>query len=275
MRPERTLREAPPSRDAVTTSRTWLDSVEVNTLTSSGMIAPARVPHVMTVESFHQSVPSPSPGISSQDTMYVSATETIDVSQTRLVSGTSKFIRVALPYRAPASASFTMYDAPLAKIMMMRITKIHTRSCTWTSCWGTATRMNAISATPVTPYVSKPSAVGPTESPALSPVQSAMTPGLRASSSLMLKTIFMRSEPMSAILVKMPPQMRRAEAPSDSPMAKPMKQGPASSLGRNARMQIMKNSSMATSRRPTLMPDLSGMSRVARALMRMPNHATP
>ena len=95
---------------------------------------------------------------------------------------------------------------------------------------------------------------------------------------------------MSAILVKMPPQMRRAEAPRDSPMAKPMKQGPASSLGRNARMQIMKNSSMATSRRPTLMPDFSGMRSVARALprraekaarllatvlMRMPNQATP
>jgi hypothetical protein len=32
---------------------------------------------------------------------------------------------------------------------------------------------------------------------------------------------------MSAILVKMPPAMRSAAAPSDSPMAKPMKQGPA------------------------------------------------
>ena len=69
--------------------------------------------------------------------------------------------------------------------------------------------------------------MGPTESPALSPVQSAMTPGFRASSSLILKTIFIRSAPMSAILVKMPPAMRSAAAPSDSPMAKPMKQGPA------------------------------------------------
>src|SRR5207253_1106900 len=43
-----------------------------------------------------------------------------------------------------------------------------------------------------------------------------MTPGFRASSSLMLKTIFMRSDPMSAIFVKMPPAMRSAEAPSDS-----------------------------------------------------------
>jgi hypothetical protein len=60
----------------------------------------------------------------------------------------------------------------------------------------------------------------------LSPVQSAMTPGLRASSSLMLKTIFIRSAPMSAIFVKMPPAMRSAAAPSDSPIANPMKHGP-------------------------------------------------
>src|SRR4051812_24400996 len=126
--------------------------------------------------------------------------------------------------------------------------------------------MNEMSATPVTPYVSKPSAVGPTESPALSPVQSAMTPGFFGSSSGSLKTIFMRSEPMSAILVKMPPQMRSTDAPNDSPMANPMKQGPTSSRGRNTRMQIMKNNSTQTSSRPTLMPERSGMSSVASAL---------
>jgi hypothetical protein len=43
----------------------------------------------------------------------------------------------------------------------------------------------------------------------------------------MLKTIFIRSAPMSAILVKMPPAMRSALAPSDSPIANPMKHGPA------------------------------------------------
>ena len=95
---------------------------------------------------------------------------------------------------------------------------------------------------------------------------------------------------MSAILVKIPPQMRSTEAPRDSPMAKPMKQGPTSSRGRNTRMQIMKNSSTQTSRRPTLMPERSGMKRVlsglplsaekaarefATVLMRMPNQATP
>src|ERR687883_564219 len=51
-RPESTLSDAPPSRDDVTTSRTCADVVDVNTLTNSGMIAPASVPHVITVESF-------------------------------------------------------------------------------------------------------------------------------------------------------------------------------------------------------------------------------
>src|SRR5690349_2834059 len=153
-----------------------------------------------------------------------------------------------------------------------------------------ASARNAINATPVTPYVSKPSAVGPTESPALSPVQSAITPGFFGSSSGSLNTIFIKSEPMSAILVKMPPQMRSTLAPSDSPMAKPMKHGPTSGRGRNIRMQIMKNSSTATSSRPTLMPERSGMPSVASGfplsaenaarefatvLMRMPNQATP
>src|SRR5579872_1449611 len=86
-----------------------------------------------------------------------------------------------------------------------------------------ASDRNAINATPVTPYVSKPSAVGPTLSPALSPVQSAITPGFLGSSSGSLKVIFMRSDPMSAILVKMPPQILSADAPKDSPMANPTK----------------------------------------------------
>ena len=149
------------------------------------------------------------------------------MSHTRRVSGVSKFIVFASPKLAFAQAAFNRYDTPLAITIMMRITKIQTRSWTCTRGSVTATRMNEISATPVTPYVSKPSALGPTESPALSPVQSAITPGFRASSSLMLKTIFIRSAPMSAIFVKMPPAMRSAAAPSDSPIAKPMKHEPA------------------------------------------------
>src|SRR5881398_2333424 len=66
-----------------------------------------------------------------------------------------------------------------------------------------ASARNAINATPVTPYVSKPSAVGPTESPALSPVQSAITPGFFGSSSGSLKTIFIGSDLMK-IVFKLP-----------------------------------------------------------------------
>ena len=58
-RPDRMLSDAPPSRELVTTSRTCRESIEVKTLTNSGMIAPASVPQVMTVESFHQSDGSP------------------------------------------------------------------------------------------------------------------------------------------------------------------------------------------------------------------------
>jgi hypothetical protein len=57
------LREAPPSRAELTTSFTWPEVVDVKTFTNSGMIAPARVPQVMTVDSFHHSVPSPSVGM--------------------------------------------------------------------------------------------------------------------------------------------------------------------------------------------------------------------
>ena len=104
---------------------------------------------------------------------------------------------------------------------------IHTRSCRCMSWSPIANNMKETSATPVTPYVSNPSAVGPTLSPALSPVQSAITPGFLGSSSPILNTTFIRSEPMSAILVKIPPAILNAEAPKLSPIAKPMKQAPA------------------------------------------------
>src|SRR5262249_45955532 len=88
-RPDRMLSDGPPSRDEVTTSFTWPDSVDVKILTSSGMIAPASVPQVMTAESFHQSWPSPRSGIISLETTNVRTTDRIEVSQTRNVSGCS------------------------------------------------------------------------------------------------------------------------------------------------------------------------------------------
>jgi len=107
-KPERMLSDGPPSRDAVTISRTWRESIEVKTLTSSGMIAPASVPQVMIVDSFHHSVVSPPrSGISSREATKVTPTESSEVSQTRLVSGASKFISSAWRYFEAANASLT------------------------------------------------------------------------------------------------------------------------------------------------------------------------
>ena len=64
---------------------------------------------------------------------------------------------------------------------------------------------------------------------------------------------------MSAIFVKMPPAMRSAEAPSDSPMAKPMKHGYAKSRGMKRSTISMSSSSMEMSSIPMLMPAFSGM----------------
>src|SRR5512143_1658699 len=91
-RPDRMLSDAPPSRDEVTTSRTCRDSVDVKTFTNSGMIAPAKVPQVITLDSCHHSVPSPRSGNIRYETMYVSTTDMIEVNHTRNVSGASKFI---------------------------------------------------------------------------------------------------------------------------------------------------------------------------------------
>src|SRR5512134_1098592 len=92
------LSDAPPSREAVTISRTCPEFVEVKILTSSGMIAPASVPQVMMVESFHHSVPPPSAGIRRYDRRYVIAMETIEVSHTSEVSGCSKLNLADSPY---------------------------------------------------------------------------------------------------------------------------------------------------------------------------------
>ena len=158
----------------------------------------------------------------------MSATETIDVSHTSRVSGDSKFIVLASPKLAFAHASLSRYDTPLAMIIITRITKIQTRSCTWTVGSATATRMNgdqrdAGDAVGLEAVCARPHRVAGVVAGAVGDhARDSAT-----SSSLMLKTIFIRSEPMSAILVKMPPAIRSTDAPSDSPIAKPMKQEPA------------------------------------------------
>jgi hypothetical protein len=62
----------------------------------------------------------------------VVTTDTIDVSHTSEVSGASKFILDTPAYRPRATASLIRYEAPEATIMSTRITKIHTSSCTCT-----------------------------------------------------------------------------------------------------------------------------------------------
>src|SRR5690349_2548075 len=96
-------RDGPPSSAEVTTSLTWRDSVEVNTLTSSGIIAPASVPQEMMVASFHHCESSPpSEGIICDEIRYVSAMDTKEVIHTSEVSGASKFILSRLAYFALA-----------------------------------------------------------------------------------------------------------------------------------------------------------------------------
>src|ERR1700730_12673138 len=88
--PERILSDAPPSRDDVTTSFTWLDSTDVNTLTSSGVIAPASVPQVIMLDSFHHiDVSLPISGIIRYEIPYVAQMEMIEVNHTSEVSGAS------------------------------------------------------------------------------------------------------------------------------------------------------------------------------------------
>src|SRR5437879_6115693 len=53
--PERIVREAPPSRDAVTISWTCLEWELVKTLVNSGISTAARVPQLMMEASCHQS----------------------------------------------------------------------------------------------------------------------------------------------------------------------------------------------------------------------------
>src|SRR5690349_6008863 len=134
MKPESTVSEAPPSREAVTTSRTCRDSVEVKTLTSSGMIAPARVPQVMIVESFHHIVVSPPRlGMRYFETRYVRPIEMMEVSQTSEVSGASKLNFGAFLYFAAAKAPLIQYDTAAVTIIITRMAKIQTSSCDWTS----------------------------------------------------------------------------------------------------------------------------------------------
>src|SRR5215469_3301467 len=105
--PDRIPREAPPSCADTTTSFTCRDSTEVKAFTSSGMSAPASVPHEIMIDNFHHCVSScPSTGITKYEMTKVRMIETIEVIHTSEVRGDSKFISFADPYRAFAIAPF-------------------------------------------------------------------------------------------------------------------------------------------------------------------------
>src|SRR5207237_7415428 len=119
-----------PCRAENTTSLTSRYPTKLNTITSSGMMAPASVPQEMIVASFHHCVASPpSAGIMRAEITYVSAIDTSEVIQTSDVKGASKFISFALPYFALAMAPLMKYAKALATSMTMRMTKIQTISC--------------------------------------------------------------------------------------------------------------------------------------------------
>src|SRR6476659_8166779 len=93
--PDRIVKDAPPSRDAVTISWTCLEWELVKTLVNSGMSTAARVPQLMMVASCHQRLGSDMPPtfrslISSQLMKYDVEMHRMDAIQISLVNGCSK-----------------------------------------------------------------------------------------------------------------------------------------------------------------------------------------
>src|SRR6185436_7709149 len=108
-RPERMLSEAPPCRDEVTTSLVWRLSVDVKIFVNSGISAPAIVPSEMMVESTHHRS-GPAAGWWARRRLlatYVTMIDTMEVIQTRLVSGCSRLKSFALPQIERLTASLT------------------------------------------------------------------------------------------------------------------------------------------------------------------------
>ena len=89
--------------------------------------------------------------------------------------------------------------------------------------------------------------------------------------------------------MKIPPATRRAEAPKDSPIAKPMKQAPAKCPGTNNKIVSIRINSTDTRQTPIDIPALSGIFKMlsglpfndanavlafARVFILIPNQAT-
>jgi len=149
-RPDRMFSDAPPSWEAATTSFTWRECELVNTFVNSGITAAATVPHEMITESVTHRFPNAASGSRIREAANVTPIESSEHTQTRLVSGASKSILSLPVFWARATAPFATYDRIEVRIMSTRITKIHTRNVALCS-GSTASAMNEMSATPVTP----------------------------------------------------------------------------------------------------------------------------
>ena len=89
------LSDGPPWREDFTTSRTCREEVDVNALTSSGMSAPASVPHETIVASFHHWSAAAVSARTNHVVRNVATMHAADVSHTRFDRGRSKSIRSA------------------------------------------------------------------------------------------------------------------------------------------------------------------------------------
>src|SRR5207302_10958383 len=135
--PERMVRDAPPSREAVTISCTCLECELVKILVNSGMRTTARVPQLIIVASCHQSwgralvVPAAVTDrslMSSQLMPNDVVMHRMEAIQMRRVSGCSKSNSFNPLYLFSEIAWLMKYEAPDMKSIRKRIAKIQTIS---------------------------------------------------------------------------------------------------------------------------------------------------
>src|SRR5688572_9383469 len=151
-KPERIVSDAPPSRDAVTISCTCFECELVKTFVNSGISTAASVPRLIIVANCHHSCPAASRSlISNQLIPYDVVMHKPDAIQMRRLSGCSKSNSFRPLYLASDHAWLMKYAQPDMKSIRNRIAKIQTISLACTSTLGTASVMNEMSATPVTP----------------------------------------------------------------------------------------------------------------------------
>ena len=133
-------------------------------------------------------------------------------------------------YRARSTLSVVVRTANVPMIDATIATPPSTSGYSATAVWSVNVRTpSSMTATAVTAYVSNRSAAMPAQSPTLSPTLSAITAGLRGSSSGMpASTLPTRSAPTSAAFVKMPPPRRAKTEISDPPKPRPISASTAS-----------------------------------------------